>query len=225
MLIKINQDKTLTITKSTSIYEQENNVDILHFIIDKNFSLDDKGTNITDCSIIAMLIGEEIIPKQINSCTPFIDLVELEKVEDYNENYYQYQFKITDKYTFAQIHYSIYLTIINGLNQIVMKTETACFDVQKRETIEDYYSEDRLSILDQWLVKMEKMAAEGAATKEYIDSKIQFNDYHSFPAIGEEGSLYIDTTANKTYRWDNENLKYVCCGADIETIQVIDGSF
>ena len=222
MLIKINKDKTLTITKNTSIYEQENNVDTLYFIFEKDYPI---PADLTECSIIATIVGEEVIPNQLNICKPFIDIIELEKIEDYNDNYYQYQFKITDKYTFAKIHYSLYLTIINGVNQIVLKTESVCFNVQERKTIEDYYSEDRLSILDQWLIKMEKMFAEGAATKEYIDSKLQFNDYHSFPAIGEEGNLYMDTTANKIYRWDTENLKYICCGSDEETIEIIDGSF
>lgn len=49
--------------------------------------------------------------------------------------------------------------------------------------------------------------------------------YLEFPLIGNEDKLYIDSGANKTYRWDDTNLKYYCVGSDYDDISQIDGTF
>lgn len=43
----------------------------------------------------------------------------------------------------------------------------------------------------------------------------------NFPSVGKPGNVYIDTLANKTYRWDDENLKYYCIGSDYNDINLI----
>lgn len=69
--------------------------------------------------------------------------------------------------------------------------------------------------------------------KEYIKSKIgdAINDvviceesYLKFPTIGDSHSLYVDTTKNKTYRWDSQNLHYYVVGSNYEDIKIIDGT-
>lgn len=47
--------------------------------------------------------------------------------------------------------------------------------------------------------------------KTYIDSKGQIHPYASytlFPSVGEPEAIYIDTTTNAIYRWDDNNIKY-----------------
>ncbi|MBR2182961.1 MAG: hypothetical protein IJ858_06015 [Acidaminococcaceae bacterium] len=63
--------------------------------------------------------------------------------------------------------------------------------------------------------------------QEWLDSlKVSCQNYASiyeFPNIGDAGVLYVDTGTNKMYRWDNDNLKYFCVGADWQEIGTING--
>lgn len=49
--------------------------------------------------------------------------------------------------------------------------------------------------------------------------------YLNFPITGNEAKLYIDSGANKTYRWNETDLKYYCIGSDYNDISSINGSF
>ena len=49
--------------------------------------------------------------------------------------------------------------------------------------------------------------------------------YLDFPVIGNKDKLYIDSGANKTYRWDDTRLYYYCIGSDYNDISRVDGSF
>lgn len=45
-----------------------------------------------------------------------------------------------------------------------------------------------------------------------------------FPTIGKVGIIYIDTSENTLYRWDDDDLKYYCVGSNNETeIEIING--
>lgn len=54
------------------------------------------------------------------------------------------------------------------------------------------------------------------------DTILVFPSSLQFPTIGKEGSIYIDTQTNKSYRWDDTNIKYYCIGSDYEDIQIIN---
>ena len=59
-----------------------------------------------------------------------------------------------------------------------------------------------------------------------LNNKIEKNTYSGiseFPSIGNSGELYIDTLANKIYRWDDEKLLYFCIGSDYNEIEIING--
>lgn len=52
---------------------------------------------------------------------------------------------------------------------------------------------------------------------------IKKNSYLEFPNIGNSSNLYIDTTKQVIYRWDNVELKYYKVTQDFEDIQIING--
>ena len=49
------------------------------------------------------------------------------------------------------------------------------------------------------------------------------NSTTEFPSVGSELALYVCKTENRTYRQDDDNLKYYCVGSNQGDIQVIDG--
>jgi hypothetical protein len=52
---------------------------------------------------------------------------------------------------------------------------------------------------------------------------IQKTTYLEFPNIGSSSYLYIDTTTNISYRWDNTSKKYYSLNADYKNIKQISG--
>ena len=64
--------------------------------------------------------------------------------------------------------------------------------------------------------------------KEYTDAKtseliLRYQSIHEFPIIGDESKLYISTSTNSLYRWDDTSIKYYCIGSDYNNIEVING--
>lgn len=59
--------------------------------------------------------------------------------------------------------------------------------------------------------------------EEYGFQVVQAATIFEFPNIGKEHCLYVDTAANKTYRWSKEDLKYYCVGSDYEAIEIVNG--
>lgn len=49
------------------------------------------------------------------------------------------------------------------------------------------------------------------------------NSKYEFPTIGDEKCLYISTSENKAYRFDEVQLKYYAVGSDYEDIKIING--
>ena len=59
---------------------------------------------------------------------------------------------------------------------------------------------------------------------DILDSLIERQSYVgiiNFPNVGKPGNIYIDTLANKSYRWDDTDLKYYCIGSDYNDINLI----
>lgn len=84
------------------------------------------------------------------------------------------------------------------------------------------------------LVSFEGLAVTQTELKKYIDKQIedsiaetvvQEDSFLKFPVVGKKDALYIDTTTNKSYRFDEERLKYYIIGTDYEDIKVIRGNF
>ena len=64
--------------------------------------------------------------------------------------------------------------------------------------------------------------------KDYTDTKTsevvsQYQSIYNFPSIGDKHTIYIDKSTNRTYRWDDDNLKYYCIGSDFNNIEIISG--
>ena len=82
-------------------------------------------------------------------------------------------------------------------------------------------------------VDLENLQVYDEEIKEYLKQKIsEFSDeiiiqedsFLKFPTVGNKNTLYIDTTSNKSYRWDDINLKYFQLDYDnFSDVKIIDG--
>lgn len=54
--------------------------------------------------------------------------------------------------------------------------------------------------------------------KEYISENqrvIPYASYTLFPTVGDQYSIYIDTSTNAIYRWDDSKIKYYPLAFDV----------
>lgn len=60
--------------------------------------------------------------------------------------------------------------------------------------------------------------------KQYISEEkvLPFSSALEFPSIGKSDTIYIDTTKDMIYRWDNENAKYYPLAFDPEATYILD---
>jgi hypothetical protein len=68
-------------------------------------------------------------------------------------------------------------------------------------------------------VEMEVQMA-SMVVRFYIITK---DSYLEFPTVGKVDALYVDSTENAMYRWDDVKLKYYCIGRDYKEIEFING--
>lgn len=59
-------------------------------------------------------------------------------------------------------------------------------------------------------------------TNQPAEQVVTKTSYLEFPSIGNESVIYIDKTANRTYRWDDTDFKYYVVGSDYHEIELID---
>lgn len=83
--------------------------------------------------------------------------------------------------------------------------------------IDGFYFVLDTAILWRYSQKWIQITSQPAQCILYEDS------YLKFPTIGNENQIYIDTSENATYRWDDADLKYYCIGRDYKEIKVING--
>ena len=63
-------------------------------------------------------------------------------------------------------------------------------------------------------------------TDNLLESHVVEEDtYIKFPVIGDNNTIYVDTTTGRSYKWDSDQLRYICIGTDYNAIDLINGSF
>lgn len=110
-------------------------------------------------------------------------------------NYLSYSYPVSQEFT-SEAGYIYYsLTILDTEGNFIYKSETDSLEVRKRAHEE---------------------TVEGGVIWE-VDKAL-------FPRPGDSGTIYIDMSTNKIYRWDDDNKDYVVIGSDyMEITEIEDG--
>ena len=68
-------------------------------------------------------------------------------------------------------------------------------------------------------------AVSGKTSAGVVDNTkiLQFASIYEFPNRGDTGKIYIATSENASYRWDEAASKYYCVGRDYQEIDTISG--
>lgn len=214
MYIKVNNYKNLTVTNriDTNFYTAENNADnlIFYFVND-----------ISDFKVYLTLIGYEINEENNNIIEENPPLYDIRILPQIDNNHCI--FPITAQYTDKPRHFRIYLTLIQGHNDMVIKSDDIFIDIKKKETVEEYITPESKNEWEWYYEQMEELIEQA----KQVQGVKEYDTYLSFPPVGEGGVIYVDKENNNLYRWDSQNLKYylVGDGRGIEQIDIIDGKF
>lgn len=60
----------------------------------------------------------------------------------------------------------------------------------------------------------------GKVSDSYIDQKLSFSNYSSFPATGVATKLYVDTSGNDVYRWDGTGYTNLTPAIDVDNLSL-----
>jgi hypothetical protein len=107
----------------------------------------------------------------------------------------------------------MYINFKDGINDKAIGNRTISDPLTVGANISDSLT-NLLEKLSQAILAIEKASIETVYLSE---------TYLTFPNIGNKLILYLDTSSNKVYRWDDNNLKYYVIGSNYEDIKVING--
>lgn len=70
-------------------------------------------------------------------------------------------------------------------------------------------------------IEMDVDNKEGTISANIVQT--QYKTRLEFPSIGSERLIYVDLSENSLWRFDAENLKYICVGRDYTELETING--
>lgn len=147
-VLKMNDDKSLIATITSSIYQGEKNADTLSFLIPVSY--EDK--NIADCTLLLRYI----LPNGVGRSE------ELELDAEPYKNYYRYRLKLSTRLTDVSGSIELWVSAVDFNDNYILKSGTAHINILPTKKISDYLSDESLDELDRMGAKLSRLSAEVA---------------------------------------------------------------
>lgn len=172
-IIKMN-NKSLQVTSLVKTYQNEHNADELLFLLPPAYG----SLNISDCSITVYWENQN---GQGGTIPLLFDADEL-----YNDTYLQAYVPLVSTFTQISGDIELYLKIVNGENEVVLKTNKVKFPIHEHEDSDTVIPEGELSIVGSLNMQV-----------QLLDAEIQ-RMYTSRPTIEEIEALFLDMEIQNT---------------------------
>lgn len=143
MYIKMNDDKSLVITIPTTIYRGETRADIITFLVPSSYG----PVNVADGEMILRYIG----PDGIGRSEPLAYLPEKYK------DYLQFSTVINTKLTSNEGEIILWLAVVDGDKQVVLKSGEAIVEIQPSQDITMYLPDEDIDQLDSLVIRMDRL--------------------------------------------------------------------
>lgn len=232
--IRFNEDKSLRQTEKRTIYQYEDNVDSLLFLLPQTY----EDVIFKDCNVKLRYI----LPNEVGSEENLIRLTNEYK------GYLQYVYPIKLKFTELKGEIELWLSITNMEDEEVLKTGSTFIRIYKQKDIADYLDTkeyDQLDRLERNIANIsENMVKNLAYNNETGDLNLvgdngiigdvvriggsgsgiyKYDNKESFPESGNINSLYIDAENDVLYSWNENDNKYHIVGINIYNLTSISG--
>lgn len=148
-VIKMDEAKTLVVTKYASIYKGEKNADAILFLLPKM----NGTTDLSETSVFLRYISPDGVGRA--------EELELNR-DEYNESYYQYRLPVGGGLTAQSGIVELWLKILRPNLETVLITSPVRVDILESKEIETYLPEEAKSQLDSIEEKIAKLAREKA---------------------------------------------------------------
>ncbi len=142
--IKMEDDKSLTTTIRSTIYQGEKNADTLVFLVPMVY----EDTNLADCSLLMRYV--------LPDGKGYSEKLNMYPIP-HNREYYQFRLSIDSHFTENVGDIELWLTAVNFEDDIVLHTNTATVTITQHEKIEDHLPPERVDQLDELAAKVEGM--------------------------------------------------------------------
>ena len=143
MILKMSEDKNLTITKSGNTYEDENNAEIIKVLLPRIINNND----LTECIVHLCILNQDGLGDEMNISSA---------LKEYSNNLYVADVSITNKITYKSGQIQFWIKILNTKNELVAKTNIVSYRIKEHKDIEDYIPEQNLTLLDDFSIRMEQ---------------------------------------------------------------------
>lgn len=172
-IFKMTDNKSLITTAHNTIYQSEDNVHALRFILPTMYG----NHNLSDCSILLRML----LP---NGTGRAQEITASKQV--YNDNYLIYSLKLSSCLTHCAGEIKVWLSIISADGKTLLRTGTATIDIVPVKDIVDCLPEDDRSTLDSIEAKIAKLEAEKADNISYDDENGSITLTAQGSAIGDK---------------------------------------
>jgi len=142
--IKMEEDKSLTTTIQSTIYQGDKNSDTLVFLIPQKY----EENSLSDCDILLRYI----LPNGIG-CSEQLEMYPI----PHNKDYYQFRLSVASRFTEDDGDIELWLTAVNFNDDILFRTGTATVTITPHKVIDDYLPPAALNQLDELAAKVNSM--------------------------------------------------------------------
>lgn len=154
----------------------------------------------------------------VKSASPTLSFADKQKlkIEDAGAGKIKLSWKLMRKHT-RNHSINVQLQFEDYKNDIVWQTIAITFHFGKTIEADKEIENQQPSVIQDLCKRVSDLE------EKTEDANQSYDSYHNFPTVGKTNVIYIDTSEDKLYRWDDKNLKYYCVGSNYENIKIIFG--
>lgn len=196
MYIKMNSDKSLIVTVSTTLYRGEKNADLITFLIPAEY----EGKNVADCSIVMRYV----LPNGIGRSDALVYQPEMYK------GYLQYSTPANTRLTSEEGVITIWLTGFDMDDNVLFKTGEVPVTISPSKDIADYLPQEDLDQMDQLAAQvadLERRKADSITfhvednTLQLLANHSEIGDRVEIPVGGDDAVYVPSIDEHKVLSW------------------------
>lgn len=163
-VLKMSEDKTLTITRRGNTYQDEHNAETLKVILPKSIN----NIGLDECHIYLSFINQENLGQ-------VIDITEF--LTDYTDLFYSIEIPMYKAFTYKEGVVILWVKIINSEKMMVAKTNEVSYTIKPHLEVEGTVPEQELSVLESMAIKLDATAIKvdevSGRVQEIVDGEEQ----------------------------------------------------
>lgn len=169
LVLKMLENKSLTITKCGNTYQDENNAETLKIILPKAIN----NIDLTDCHIYLSFINQQGLGNVSDITT---------HIKDYLNAYYVIEIPIYQMFTYEPGNIKMWIKVLHSSTEMIAKSNEVNYTIKSHKEIEGTIPEQEMSIIDNLTMKLDATALK----VDEVSGKVEeIDDYVSELQAGE----------------------------------------